>query len=178
MIINRINCLFEKFRNTAKSRGYLFVASLAAGATKNYYFTMLPAKYIIIWRGLMNDKLKRYIVEFGIGLDIHGQDVGKAAQKAVQDAVSKSCLCGLSEVLGLSLKEFNEEVFIKVTVAVSHPERVDAEAVAKCLPVGKVTVQAVKGGLTVPGLYLPAFGDLDDSIEAAIAAVEVCVKPK
>ena len=56
-------------------------------------------------------KLKRYVVEFGMGLDIHGQDAGKAAQKAVKDAVSRSCLCGLSEVLGL--RDFNEEVFIK-----------------------------------------------------------------
>ena len=118
-------------------------------------------------------KLKRYIVEFGIGLDMHGQDVSKAAQKAVKDAVSKSCLCGLSEVL--NLKDFDNQVLIKVTVAVSKPELVDAEAVAKALPVGKVSVEAVKGGLTVHGLYVPAFGDSDDSIEAAIAAVEVCI---
>ena len=129
----------------------------------------------------MSDESKKgwYIVEFGLGLDLHGQDVGKAAQKAVKDAVSKSCLCGLSEVLGINFKdsndEANEEVFIKVTVAVSKPELVDVSAVAKCLPVGKVAVEAVKGGLTVPGLYVRAFGDSDDSIEAAIAAVEVYV---
>jgi len=121
-------------------------------------------------------KMKRYIVEFGMGLDMHGQNVDKAAQKAVKDAISRSCLCGLSEVLGL--KNFNEEVFIKVTVAVSKPELVDKEAVAKCLPVGKATVEVLKGGLNVPGLYVPAFGDADDSIEAAIAAVEVSVKQK
>jgi len=121
-------------------------------------------------------KMKRYIVEFGMGLDMHGQDVDKAAKKAVKDAISRSCLCGLSEVLGL--KNFNEEVFIKVTVAVSKPELVDKEAVAKCLPVGKATVEVLKGGLNVPGLYVPGFGDVDDSIEAAIAAVEVSVKQK
>ena len=121
-------------------------------------------------------KMKRYIVEFGIGLDMHGQDVGKAAQKAVKDAISKSCLCGLSEVLGI--KNFKEDIHIKVTVAVTKPELVDPAPIAECLPVGTVSVEAVKGGLTVPGLYVPAFGDKDDSIEAAIAAVEVFVKQK
>jgi len=115
----------------------------------------------------------RYIIEFGFGLDMHGQDVSKAAQKAVKNAISSSCLCGLSEVLGL--EDFKREVFIKVTVAVSHPERVDKEAVAACLPVGTVEVNAVTGGLTIPGLYVPAFGDTDDSIEAALAAVEVFI---
>jgi len=117
---------------------------------------------------------KRYIIEFGIGLDMHGQDVSKAAKKAVTNAVSKSCLCGLTEVLGL--EDLDKEVFIKVTVAVSNPERVDKEAVAACLPVGRAEVTAVKGGLTVPGLYIPAFGDSDDSIEAALAAVEVFIE--
>ncbi|MDR1622799.1 MAG: Lin0512 family protein, partial [Synergistaceae bacterium] len=39
--------------------------------------------------------MRRYIVEFGIGMDFHGQDVSKAAAKAVRDATTKSCLCGL-----------------------------------------------------------------------------------
>jgi len=36
-----------------------------------------------------------------------------------------------------------------------------------------VIVNAVHGGLNVPGIYLPRFGDRDDSIEVAIACVEV-----
>ena len=47
--------------------------------------------------------MKKFIVEFGMGTDFHGQDVTKAARKAVRDAVSRSCLCGLEDVLGLSL---------------------------------------------------------------------------
>ncbi len=117
--------------------------------------------------------MKRYIIEFGIGMDFHGQDVNKAAQKAVKDAISKSCLCGLSEILNLDI---NNDVLIKVTVAVTKPEVIDIESIAKCLPVGKVTVNPVKGGLNVPGLYVPKFGDTDDSIEVAIAAIEVCIR--
>ena len=113
----------------------------------------------------------RYIIEFGMGTDFHGQNVGKAAAKAVRDAVSRSCLCGLSEVLHLD--DLEGAVKIKVTVAVPRPEEVEPEAIRACLPIGTVEVHAVCGGLHMPGLYLPQFGDQDDSIEVAVAAVEV-----
>lgn len=120
--------------------------------------------------------MKKFIVEFGMGTDFHGQDVNKAAKKALKDAVSRSCLCGLQDILGISDEEFKDKVFIKATVAVSRPEEVDAEEAAKALPVGTVSVTAVKGGLTVDGLCIPNFGDSDKSIEAAVAAVEVFIK--
>lgn len=116
---------------------------------------------------------QRYIIEFGLGLDFHGQNINRAAQKAVKDAISRSCLCGLTEVL--HLKNLDQVVRIQVTVAVSRPEEIDPKGIAGCLPIGTVEVRAVSGGLTVPGLYVPAFGDRDDSIEAALACVEVFV---
>ena len=76
--------------------------------------------------------MKKFIVEFGMGTDFHGQDVTKAAKKAVKDAVSRSCLCGLDEVLGLT--DFTRQVRILATVAVSRPEEVDCAAVAEALP--------------------------------------------
>lgn len=54
------------------------------------------------------ENLKKFIVEFGMGTDFHGQDVTKAAKKAVKDAVSRSCLCGLEDVLGLT--DFKRQV--------------------------------------------------------------------
>ena len=115
----------------------------------------------------------RYIIEFGMGTDFHGQNVTKAAVKAVKDAISHSCLCGLSEVL--ALKDLDRDIKITVTVAVSRPEEVNPETVAACLPIGEVIVKTVSGGMHVPGLFLPRFGDADDSIEVAIAVVEVFV---
>ncbi|HIT29992.1 MAG TPA: Lin0512 family protein [Candidatus Scatomorpha stercorigallinarum] len=118
--------------------------------------------------------MKKFIVEFGLGTDFHGQDVTKAAKKAAKDAVSRSCLCGLEEVLGLT--DFKEQVFIRATVAVTRPEDVRCEEVAEVFPVGTVEVVAVQGGLKCDGLCIPAFGDCDKSIEAAVAAVEVYVE--
>ncbi|WP_227020078.1 Lin0512 family protein [Sinanaerobacter chloroacetimidivorans] len=112
-------------------------------------------------------------MEFGLGMDFHGQDVNKAAQKAVNDAISKSCLCGLEEVL--HIRDFDEKVRVEVTVAVSDPDQIQKESVKRCLPVGTVNVKAVQGGFRVPGLYLPGFGDKDDSIEVAVACIEVWI---
>lgn len=112
----------------------------------------------------------RYIIEFGLGTDFHGQDVNKAAAKAVRDAISRSCLCGLDEVLHID--NFNQ-IKVKVTVAVSRPAEVDPKSIAECIPIGSAEIHAIDGGLHLPGLYLSRFGDKDDSIEAAIAAVEV-----
>ena len=36
-----------------------------------------------------------------MGIDQHGQDPTNAARKAVEDAISRSCLCGLVEVARL-----------------------------------------------------------------------------
>jgi uncharacterized protein (TIGR02058 family) len=115
--------------------------------------------------------IKRYILEFGMGVDFHGQDVNRAAEKAVQDAISRSCLCGLQEIL--DIKDFNEKVVVNVTLSVTRPEEIDEERIKRCLPIGRKNVTAVKGGLRVPGLFIPEFGDRDNSIEAALACVEV-----
>ena len=45
---------------------------------------------------------KRYLVEFGTGVDLHGMDVMEAARRAVRDAVSQCCMCGLVDLLGIS----------------------------------------------------------------------------
>jgi uncharacterized protein (TIGR02058 family) len=115
--------------------------------------------------------MKRYIIEFGLGIDFHGQDVNRAAEKAVTDAVSRSCLCGLKEVL--NIEDMNKEVLINVTIAVSEPEKIQEDRIKKRLPIGKKSVKVIKGGMKISGLYLPDFGDKDDSIEVAVACVEV-----
>jgi len=67
---------------------------------------------------------KRFIVELGTGADLHGQDATKAASRAVKDAISRSCLCGLVEVV--ELRDLND-MRVDVLVAVSMPEQVQAD---------------------------------------------------
>ena len=45
--------------------------------------------------------MKRFLVEFAMGTDLHGQNVTKAACKAVRNAISNCFLCGISDCLGV-----------------------------------------------------------------------------
>jgi len=87
-----------------------------------------------------------YVYEFGMGVDLHGGDVTKAACRAVFDALRHSSLPLLREIQGRG-----GTMLVDVTVAVPEPAAVDLEVVKRELPHGEVTVHAVGGGLRVPG---------------------------
>ena len=88
----------------------------------------------------------RYVLEFGMGVDLHGGDCTKAACRAVFDALRHSSLPLLREI-----RERNGTMLVDVTVAVPDPASVDLEVVKAELPHGTITVKAVGGGLRVPG---------------------------
>jgi uncharacterized protein (TIGR02058 family) len=87
----------------------------------------------------------RAILEMGTGNDLHGADYTKAAIRAVLDALHHSSLTMLG-----SLNVDKNTVRVDVTIGVQKPEQVDTAAVKAVLPVGDVSVKAVKGGLDVP----------------------------
>jgi uncharacterized protein (TIGR02058 family) len=107
----------------------------------------------------------RCITEMGMGVDVHGRDATKAAKRAVSDAIRHSSI-GFFRMVGKTSKD----MFVDVTVAVPNPEAVDTAAVAKELPYGTVTVNAVKGGLEIPA------EQGSDSIVIANAAVIVSLE--
>ena len=39
-------------------------------------------------------KKARYLIEFGQGVDLHGENATKAASKAILNAMSHCCMCG------------------------------------------------------------------------------------
>lgn len=114
--------------------------------------------------------LKRYIVELGMGADLHGGDITKAAIKAIKDASSRSCLCGIEDILGLNPLKMH----VNVKIGCSDPDRIDKDAVMKAIPVGTSEIEVVKGGLGVQGLEVPGFG-VGDTIEVVVAALTVSV---
>jgi uncharacterized protein (TIGR02058 family) len=115
---------------------------------------------------------KRFIIEIGTGIDIHGENMTKAACRAVEDAVSRSCLCGLVEVLGVG--DMNQ-IEVEIQVAAPIPEKVDLEAVMKSVPIGRKIARAVNGGMMVQGLCVPEFGPDCDQIVVVNAALTVWV---
>ncbi len=115
---------------------------------------------------------KRFIVEIGTGADLHGEDVTKAACRAVKDAISRSCLCGLLEIL--ELKNL-EDVQVDIQVAAPNPDQVELEKVMAEVPIGRKSARAVEGGMTAQGLCVPQFAPDCDQIVVANAAVSVFV---
>lgn len=117
---------------------------------------------------------KRYIIEVGMGVDLHGQDPTQAARRAVRNAIANNCLCGLLEIL--NMKDPNEEMFIDVLIACPKPDEVDKQAVLEELPFGKKTIETIDGGMLSPGLYVPQLGDEAPDILIANASITVSVK--
>ena len=115
---------------------------------------------------------KRFIVEIGTGIDIHGEDVTEAACRAVKDAVSRSCLCGLVEILEI---QDMEQIEIDVLVASPKPEEVDLDRVMESVPIGRKNARAVSGGMSAQGLCVPKFGPDCDKIMVANAALTVFI---
>ena len=115
---------------------------------------------------------KRFIIEFGMGLDQHGQNPTRAACKAVKDAVARSCLAGLLEIV--RLRDVND-MLVAIQVACPHPEQVDRQAVLDALPFGKKELTLCEGGMVAHGLFQPELGDQTDEAYIANAAITVWV---
>jgi len=103
------------------------------------------------------------ILEMGTGNDLHGSDYTKAALRAVQDALHHSSLTFIR-----SLKIDKSKLDVEVTIGVQRPEQVDIEKVKSSLPIGNITVKAVKGGLDVP--------DPENNDPAVIASAAIAVR--
>jgi uncharacterized protein (TIGR02058 family) len=109
----------------------------------------------------------RVILELGSGNDLHGSDYTKAALRAVQDALHHSSLSFIR-----TLQVDKTKLDVEVTVGVQRPEQVDIEAIKKSLPIGNITVKAVKGGLDVDD------PEANDRAVIASAAIAVRIETK
>lgn len=116
--------------------------------------------------------LRRFVIEVGMGVDQHGQDNTRAAEKAVQDAIHRSCLCGLREVAGLKNPD---DIFVEALIGCPNPESVDKERVLKSLPLGQKKIEVRQGGLLGKTLFVPELGDKTDELIVANAIVTVWV---
>ena len=105
---------------------------------------------------------KRYLVEFGTGADLHGMDVMEAATRAVKDAVSHCCMCGLVDALGL--KDLKTDMRIDMKVAAPIPDAIDGEALKKLLIADDVELEVVEGGMLLNGLHVDEFGEGDQIV--------------
>ncbi|NDV19464.1 hypothetical protein GO013_08545 [Pseudodesulfovibrio sp. JC047] len=117
--------------------------------------------------------MERFAIELGYAADLHGEDMTKAAVRAVRDAVSRVCLCGIVEICG---RDRFQGVHVHADVAVPDPEGVDREAVLASIPIGETTLTVTSGGLRVPGIEVPCFAPGVRSIVVACAALTVSIE--
>ncbi len=106
--------------------------------------------------------MQRFIIEMGMGNDLHGADYTKAAKRAIEDAIRHSSIPMLP-ALGID----HAEMQVQVTVGVQNPEALDIKALEAGLPRGSVTIKAVEGGLNITN---PDTGEVSVVATAAVEA--------
>jgi uncharacterized protein (TIGR02058 family) len=91
----------------------------------------------------------------------------------LKDAISRSCLCGLVEILGI---EDLQAIQVDIQVACPEPDEVDLEQVKATLPIGQKIARAVEGEMNAKGLCVPNFAPDCYQIVVANAAVTVFIR--
>ena len=111
-------------------------------------------------------------IETGTGVDLHGQDVNVASERAVIHAIHANSMPGLKNILPDG--DLNK---MKVHVKLGIPldlEKLDKERMKNLIPYGEVTVEAVQGGMaTTSGILLEDQKDKNDLMYIVNAVVEV-----
>ncbi|MFX3619362.1 MAG: Lin0512 family protein [Sporolactobacillus sp.] len=111
-------------------------------------------------------------IETGVGIDVHGQNITKAAVRAVIEAIHKNSMPGLTEILpGGDLNA------MKVTIRLAVPcgkDTLDYERVKAEIPYGTVDIAVTDGGMATPsGIVLKDKEDKNDLMYIVNASVEV-----
>ena len=115
---------------------------------------------------------RRFLIEIGTGVDMHGGSMTRAAQKAVKDAMSHCCMAGIREIHGAG----PERIALRVQISCPRPEELDLEQVKE--PVGfydDVELIPVVGGASERGLHVEAMG-AGDTLVVAVAIITVYLK--
>ena len=120
---------------------------------------------------------KKFIVQIGMGVDQHGHDndCTNAAIKAIKNAISNNCLCGLSDICGI--KEPKELMRMKVHVKIGapFPKNIENKKILKAIPFGVKSIEVMEGGLVAQGIMIKELGDTSDNMIICNAAVTVSV---
>ncbi|MFA1819700.1 Lin0512 family protein [Virgibacillus oceani] len=111
-------------------------------------------------------------IQAGTGMDVHGQDVSKAAVRATENAIWYNSMPGIDKMMPDGNVE-NMKVTVRLAVPLDR-EKVDVEKVKKAIPYGNVTVDVTEGGMaTSSGVILKEKEDGNDLMYMVNASVEV-----
>jgi uncharacterized protein (TIGR02058 family) len=94
---------------------------------------------------------RKYILEMGTGIDLHGEDVNEAAKRGVRDAITRVSMIGLLDIFGFrNMEELDDAVMVDVTVAAPYPEKINGDEILRILPEGRRRITVVSGGMRFP----------------------------
>jgi uncharacterized protein (TIGR02058 family) len=111
-------------------------------------------------------------IQAGTGMDVHGQDVTKAAVRAAENAIWYNSMPGIEKILPDGNVE-NMKVTVRLAVPLDR-EKVDVEKVKEAIPYGTVEVDVTNGGMaTSSGVILDDEEDDNDLMYMVNASVEV-----
>jgi len=106
--------------------------------------------------------LQPAIIEFGTGIDLHGQNATEAARRGVWNAIHQSSLM----FLGLFGPDTSKNMIVEVTIATTRPKEINEQILLDELPHGNGIINIVDGGLEIEGRK--GSGDYSLVVNAAI----------
>ncbi|WP_186576896.1 Lin0512 family protein [Aquibacillus kalidii] len=111
-------------------------------------------------------------IETGTGIDVHGQDITKAAVRAVENAIHYNSMPGIKNYLP---EQSLHNMIVNVKLAVPmDKEKLDIERIKQEIPYGTVNVEVMDGGMaTTSGIVLEDKDDKNDLMYIVNASVEV-----
>ena len=110
-------------------------------------------------------------VELGMGVDLHGQNVTKAAVRAVRNAIERNSMPGMRALVGGDTS--NMKVHVRLAVPADR-DSLNLEEVRAVFPYGQITFEVVDGGMLTPaGILLLDKDDKLDMIYVVNAAISV-----
>jgi uncharacterized protein (TIGR02058 family) len=122
---------------------------------------------------MTDDEFAPLFLEMGLGVDLVGEDMTKAACRAAREAIGRTSLPGITRLLPDGDRQHMQ---VRVTVAVPRPQEVDRAAVAAEFPYGQVQVTATPGGMRAPNGT--DYGPGQDHLIIAVAVVAVGAPPE
>lgn len=115
---------------------------------------------------------KRYLIEIGTGVDMHGGDMTGAAVKAVKNAMSHCCMAGIHDIHGAGVKD----VALRIKLCCPKPDEINLDEVRETVCFyDDVEIVTAEGGASERGLHVESMGS-GDTLVVALAIITVYLK--
>src|SRR5699024_9340013 len=115
---------------------------------------------------------KIIFIQTGTGIDVHGQNITKAASRAVKDAIHYNSMPGVRDQL--PDEDINKMKLIDKLEVTKKTNQINKEYIKKLIIYGELTIEVMTGGMaTTSGILLEDQQDENDLMYIVNASIEV-----